>query len=163
VKTSTVCFAFLMLVTISVMAQDSTCAIFETEEIACNDAPYKACSSRAALSGVIVGGGTDFGCNHPVTQPLTCPGGSSCPSTTYQLVSVSNPYCEQTYTECGCLDCGGGGGGGQDCSCDGTPPVCPPEECDLIEQAPKSGKPSVEGRNAARVERNIVAADHRLN
>jgi hypothetical protein len=73
-------FAFLMLSAMGATAQDYVCAIFETEEIACNDAPYRACSSRAVLSGVILGGGTDFGCNHPVTQPLTCPGGSSCPT-----------------------------------------------------------------------------------
>ena len=87
------------------------------------------------------------------------------PPTTYQLVSVSNPYCEQTYTECGCLDCGGGGSGPY-CNCDD--PDCGDPECDLFRRAPKRGQPNGDTENllirrkAAQLERNVFAADHRI-
>lgn len=38
-KTSTICFAFLILVAARAMAQDTTCATFDTETVACNDPP----------------------------------------------------------------------------------------------------------------------------
>jgi hypothetical protein len=110
------CSAFLILIATRAVAQvDTVCATFEYETVACNDAPFTACSSKAKLPFVIIGGGTTFGCNHPVSQSLTCPGGSSCPGNSSQLVQTSNPYCEQTYTACGCTGAGcvGSGGGGQ--------------------------------------------------
>jgi hypothetical protein len=107
-----ICFAFLILVPRAMAQVDTVCETYDTKEIACNDAPHTGCPSHTALTGVIDGGGADFGCSHPVTQSLVCPGGSSCPATSYPLVAVSNPYCEQTYTACGCVGAG----------CVGTPP-----------------------------------------
>jgi hypothetical protein len=118
------CFAFLVVFSIRVVAQDSICATFDTEEESCNDQPpYRGCSSHASLSGIIYGGGTDFGCTHPVVGTLNCPGGSSCPGNSFSDIAVSNPYCEQTYTVCGCVGEGcvepGGGGGSSCCSAEG--------------------------------------------
>jgi hypothetical protein len=122
-----ICLFLLALISVRASAQDTTCENFETEEIACNDPPYGACSSHSSLAGVIIGD-NGFGCQHPAPGlvPFTCPSGSTCPGTTYQTIAVSNPYCEQTYTTCGCVGdgcVGGGGGGGQCCPADGGPCV----------------------------------------
>ncbi|HEY1657030.1 MAG TPA: hypothetical protein VGG14_01680 [Candidatus Sulfotelmatobacter sp.] len=128
---SAACLAVLILVAGGATAQiDNFCTVYEDETIACNDPPNTGCSSRASLPHVIVGGGTAFGCNHPVTQTLTCPNSSSCQQSSAQFVWTSNPYCEQTYTACGCVGdgCVGGGGGCQDT--DGTySPSCVIECC----------------------------------
>ncbi len=56
---------------------------------------------------------------HPISTPvtLTCPGGTSCPTNSVVTVAATNPYCEQTYTDCGCIGegCVGSGGGGGTC------------------------------------------------
>jgi len=116
-----ICPAFLVLFALNTAAQDTTCENFEVETIACNDPPFNSCSSRTALPNVIIGD-LGSGCKHPETEPLTCPGGSSCPGTTYQQVAVDNPYCT---TLCGC---------GGDCSptcCNGGIQCAQREYCDL--------------------------------
>ena len=51
----TLCLAFLMLVAARALAQDTVCAMFDTEEQQCNNPPYSRCSSRARYPGVIIG------------------------------------------------------------------------------------------------------------
>lgn len=110
-KTPTICFAFLTLVAIGAAGQDTVCTTFVTETVACNGQPYTGCSSHASVDGVVVDGTGAFGCMHLAPQlfVLTCPGGQSWPGNQVVQVQATNPYCEQTYTECGCLDCGDGG------------------------------------------------------
>jgi len=67
-----ICIGFLVLSTIGMSAQDTTCENFQVETIACNDPPHNACSSRTSLNNVIVGYNSG-GCNHIETEPLTCP------------------------------------------------------------------------------------------
>jgi len=64
---------------------------------------------------------------HPAPLPVTlnCPGPPSCPTSSAYTVAATNPYCEQTYTNCGCIGdgcvtygSGGGGGGGGSCGSD---------------------------------------------
>jgi hypothetical protein len=133
----TICFAILALVTIKVTAQDTTCTTFETDSVACNDVPYHGCSSHSQVMNVIINSNGDFGCMHPAPQMavLNCPGGSSCPGTYPYTVAASNPYCEQTYTACGCVGegCdggGGGGGGGGNGDCTGDKCECDDGTCD---------------------------------
>jgi hypothetical protein len=121
------CLAVLILVAVGAPAQiDTVCTTYEYEMIACDDAPSTGCSSHASLDNVIIGGGLSQGCDHPVTQTLTCPNSSSCQKSSSQLVWTSNPYCEQTYTVCGCIgdgciNSGGGCSGAAPCEGGGGP------------------------------------------
>jgi hypothetical protein len=123
------CSALVVLVAAVGAAQDTTCENFEVDTQACNDSPYNSCSTRTQLSNIIVGDLGD-GCNHIETEPLTCPGGSSCPGTQYFSVSVPNPYCTQ-FCGCGaeCTCCNGGAVCGyrqfcvDDCTCQYASPI----------------------------------------
>jgi hypothetical protein len=128
---------FLALVTITVAAQDTTCTTFQTDTVACNDVPYHGCSSHSQVMNVIINSDGSFGCMHPAPQQavLNCPGGSSCPGTYPYTVAASNPYCEETYTACGCVGAGcdgggGGGGGGGNGDCTGDKCECDDGTCD---------------------------------
>ena len=65
-----ICSAFLVLLALRALDQDTTCENFEVETFGCNDPPFNSCSSRTALANVIVG---DYGpgCKHPLTEPFT--------------------------------------------------------------------------------------------
>jgi hypothetical protein len=142
------------------------CWNFTTETVYCSDVDPGQGSCHGSLPYVIDFADNDDGLYDADFGTLVCTGGTNrcqgnnsptcptCPNVTGYIVEISNPLCY------------GDGGGGPYCNCDD--PECGDEECGLFRHAPKGGSPTGNGeeiqmrRRAAQVERDIFAADHRI-
>jgi hypothetical protein len=149
------------------------CNDFITETVTCSDVDPGQGSCHGTLYYVIDYSTGGWGPYFGEFQTLACTGGTNqcqgnnsptcptCPSVSGYVVEETNPEC----TDGG--DGGDGGpGNGPYCNCDD--PDCGDPECGLFRHAPKRGQPSGDNENlpirmkAAQLERNIFAADHRI-
>lgn len=121
---------------------DDVCETFATDSAGC----VAPCTGKPQIDNMITFD-NGAGYYHIINVTFTCSafGTNRCSQTTQVPTAQVNSWCYQQ----------GGGGSGPDCFCDGTPPVCPPEECDLVRQSSNSHAP----RGAMQREWNVEFLD----